>query len=358
VGSARRSMNVSRTRNRRVVCGAGLVVLDLLVFDELDSIPAYAGGTCGNVLVILAFFGWASYPISRLGCDAIGERLLRDLCRFDVRKDLLVMDPKISTPVIIQQNRRLPSGDVSHRFVWRQCPQCGEFLPAFRPPTRAAADGLLDRLASQDVFVFDRVAPSTLALAEASAARGALVVFEPSRNTEDRHFERALKTSHIVKYSRDRISSLRWPRGYRPWIEVQTLGRDGLRFRMLGKRWEDLKALRPPGDLHDTSGAGDWTTAGLIDRLSLRSVQIGDDAVDVVHDSLRYGQSLAAINCCFYGARGAMYALTLDAIEERAKRLLRGSPVRGYRAADSSTMGIEVYSKVFCSSCVDVVGAS
>jgi sugar/nucleoside kinase (ribokinase family) len=353
VGPAPGIVTPARKLKKYVASGAGLVVLDLLVCDELDSIQAYAGGTCGNILAILAFLGWESYPIARLGGDAIGFKLRQDLRRFGVRENLLVIDSKVATPVIIQQNRRLPNGDISHRFVWRQCPQCGEYLQAFRPPTRAAADGLLDRLAAQNVFLFDRVAPSTIALAEASAARGALVVFEPSKSTQDRHFERALRVSHVVKYSRDRIAGLHRPRGWRPWLEVQTAGRYGLRYRISGKRWNDLKAVAAPGGVRDTSGAGDWTTAGLIDRLTRLAVPRDEDSDGAVRDALSYGQSLAAINCCYYGARGAMYELTSQAVQERSRRLIRGQSIRV--RSGKAVLATDNYERVFCASCVDAV---
>jgi len=56
---------------RPTVFGSGLIALDLIVSPESSSsFQAHAGGTCGNVLTVLAYLGWASYPVARLGDDA------------------------------------------------------------------------------------------------------------------------------------------------------------------------------------------------------------------------------------------------------------------------------------------------
>lgn len=342
---------VRMPKNQHVAAGAGLIVLDLLLSDELDAIPACAGGTCGNILSILAFLGWSAYPIARLGNDAVGDKLREDLRRFGVREDFLAIDPKAATPVIIQQNRRLSNGDVSHRFVWRQCLHCGKYLPPFRPPTKTTAQGLLEHLVREDVFVFDRVAPATVALAEASAAKGAIVMFEPSGIGEGRKFQRALEASHIVKYSRDRIKRLPKLRNGRPWLEIQTEGKRGLRFRLFGKPWMQLEALEVPV-VKDTSGAGDWTTAGFIHRFVSLGVDRSSASEGDVVGSLRFGQSIAAISCCYLGARGAMYALSARAMVRQAERLIRGEPVK---PSSRFIAPPTTYGTVFCSSCVNSV---
>jgi sugar/nucleoside kinase (ribokinase family) len=346
-------MSATRTRlakNRHVVVGAGLIVLDLLVSDELDSIQAY-GGTCGNILVILAFLGWDCYPIARLGKDGVGNKLREDFRRFGLRDDFVTIDDRVSTPVIIQQNKRLVNGDVAHRFVWRQCPQCGEYLQPFRPPTRAVAQGLLDKLEREDFFIFDRVAPATIALAEASAAKGSTVVFEPSSIGSDQKFERALRASHVVKYSADRIKRLPRLSKWNPRLEIRTNGRDGLGFRLKGGRWKSLSSVPVPGTIRDTSGAGDWTTAGFIHRIQQLGVTLEASSEFHIANALRYGQSVAAVNCGYYGARGAMYALQPRSLVNQAERLLKGERLRSSRRAAVSYP--DTYERVFCSSCVD-----
>src|SRR5437879_1248419 len=52
------------------VLGTGLIALDVVVGPQPGAAPrCWAGGTCGNVLTILAYFGWRSYPAATLGND-------------------------------------------------------------------------------------------------------------------------------------------------------------------------------------------------------------------------------------------------------------------------------------------------
>src|SRR5207244_1094607 len=101
---------------------------------------------------------------------------------------------------------------------------------------------------------------------------GALIVFEPSANSEPRLFEEAIEAADIVKYSEQRLAAIPRMRSKKQRIEVQTLGAVGLRFRIGGSRgggtWRRLPAIAA-GSVVDTAGAGDWCTAGFLARLGL-----------------------------------------------------------------------------------------
>jgi fructokinase len=331
-----------------VACGAGLVALDQLLSVDEQLVSAYVGGTCGNVLTILSFLGWEAYPVARIGRDFAAKTMLSDLSRWGVRSEFLVHDDSVRTPIIVQKNKRV-DGLITHRFVW-QCPSCGKYLPTFRPPTKAVASGLLAQLRRQDVFFFDRVAPATIALAEASAERGALVVFEPARQSDERMFVRALKVAHIIKYSRDRIASL--PLGKaKPWLHVQTMGNDGLRLRINGKApWIAFPVLSPTSRLMDTSGAGDWTTAGILHSLTTEKAPIGATNRAAIDRAVRFGQALATLNCEHEGARGLMYAQTAEQVRANVSRMLR-SKKRIHGADNTCAVRSHKYISPLCPQC-------
>src|SRR6516165_2186734 len=68
------------------IVGIRLVVLDVIVSAQPGApTRCRAGGTCGNVLAALAYLGWTSYPIARLGDDPAGRALANDLARWGVR---------------------------------------------------------------------------------------------------------------------------------------------------------------------------------------------------------------------------------------------------------------------------------
>jgi len=315
------------TRKRRheapSAIGAGLVALDLVLSaDDWVAPHWYAGGTCANVMTILSFLGWDTFPISRLIDDSAAQYLRRDLSRWGVHDDFLSVDAGTDTPIIIQQVSR-KKGRTTHSFSWR-CPDCGRYLPSFRAPTMRAIEAKGDRLAGHSVYFFDRATPGTVLLAEKCAQAGTLVFFEPNGSTSDRLLRRALSAAHVVKYSGARIGKL--PRSGGVLLEIKTLGSRGLSFRRGGSTtWTRLPVVEAP-QLKDTCGAGDWCSAGILQSLganSLRRLASMND--ETLTDAIRFGQALAAWNCGFEGARGAMYHVESPAQAVRiASELLAG----------------------------------
>src|SRR5262249_50328218 len=131
------------------------------------------------------------------------------------------------------------------------------------------ATAVAQKMSETDVFFFDRVSRGALELARASAERGAMVVFEPNGIKSGKLFQEALATSHIIKYSKERVGPLRAvDRSEGRKLEIETLGDEGLRYRLAdgkGKssQWKELGPY-PVAEFKDAAGAGDWCTAGII----------------------------------------------------------------------------------------------
>ncbi len=323
------------------VVGTGLVALDLVFTDDSD-VPTHhwAGGTCGNVLLALRYLGWESAPIARLRSGHAADCVLDDLRRWDVSTEFISLMDDGSTPVILQRIGRTSLGHPFHKFSLR-CPNCGTRLPGYKPVLASTAQRLASGLRAPKVFFFDRVSRGALELAGKAAELGAAVVFEPSGVGNPSLFREAWELAHVVKYSRERLPEL--PRGVGSLdgvrIELETLGRHGLRYRSQipgckTKGWQQLDAL-PLEDVKDTAGAGDWCTAGMVDKL----LRDGADGLNRIHDNrlrnaIRYGQGVAAWNCRFEGARGGMYSVQRGAFERQVERILRGAEGRIIRSAD------------------------
>ncbi|WP_447942966.1 PfkB family carbohydrate kinase [Microbacterium aurum] len=295
------------------VLGTGLLALDLVISAHPDRpIQSFAGGTCGNVLSILAYLGWDAYPIARLNHDAAATRLASDLARWGVHLDYVHAGKTTSTPIIIQENRLTAAGVPKHKFTWA-CPRCGHWLPAFRPITRDVIDDVMPATENASVFFLDRLSRAALTLAQSAAEKGALVAFEPSGRSDPKLFDEAIRIAHIVKYADQRLSNAggTMAEDTATLLEIQTLGSKGLRFRHKKNDtptdWIDLDAV-PTTEIVDTCGSGDWCTAGMLAKLAPngRHAFTGHD-LDAVKDALNYGQTLAAWNCAFEGARGGMY---------------------------------------------------
>lgn len=318
------------TGGQSKILGTGLIALDLVVGPDPDPrIRNWTGGTCGNVLSILAYLGWDAYPIARMNGDAASERVCSDLRRWGVHLDWINCNPTAPTPIIVQQIRRGPGGRHEHRFAW-SCPHCGQSLPGYRAITVEAAERIEPELGKPSVYFFDRLSRGALRLAAEAAACDALVVFEPSGGGNERHLAEAIKVAHVIKYAADRLPGVQdvMNGGAATLLEIQTLGEDGLRYRhRLGRgisEWMHLGAV-PVRNVSDTCGCGDWCTAGLIDGVgSGGQARLRELGARGVRDALRYGQALAAWNCGFEGARGGMYAVSRTTFRNQVAELLKG----------------------------------
>jgi sugar/nucleoside kinase (ribokinase family) len=312
------------------VLGTGLIALDLVIGSDAEGpIRSWTGGTCGNVLTILAYLGWDAFPIARLNGDPASIRVRADMEHWGVHLEHATCAPTADTPIIIQQIRRGRDGRPSHRFSW-SCPRCGEWLPRFKAVSVEAAEAVMPALSGASVFFFDRLSRATLNLAARASAEGAVVVFEPSGNGTTKLFTEALRLAHVVKYSNQRFAGIDKTIGRSSAIllEIQTVGEQGLRYsHRFGRTcsgWLHLAAVAAPR-LKDSCGSGDWCTAGLIAKIAARGQKgLEELSAKGLREALRYGQALAAWNCSFEGARGGMYAVPREIFEEQIAGLVSG----------------------------------
>lgn len=320
----------SSTSRRQQVFGTGLIALDLVISANPDiPVRSWAGGTCGNVLSILSYLGWDAYPIARLNGDPASKRIRADMKRWGVHLDFVGCGPTTDTPIIIQQVLRARDGSPKHRFSW-SCPHCGNWLPGFKPVTTKVVERVVAGLSNATVFFMDRLSRAALLLAQQAAENGAVVVFEPSARSDEKLLREAVEIAHIVKYSNHRFTRIpgAMEHGSATLVEVQTLGENGLRYRhrfgSTASAWKRLDAVAAP-QLTDTCGSGDWCTAGFVSMVAIGGqgglIRAGASGLAT---ALRYGQTLAAWNCGFEGARGGMYMVERRQLNAHLEALSSG----------------------------------
>lgn len=303
--------------SKPISMGTGLVTLDAVIEEQNDDYPQlWVGGSCGNVMTILAYLGWTSYPIANIGNDSASKIILDDMATWGVKTDFVYRNENIFTPIVIERlynNRSKPT----HVFKFK-CPYCGSHLPRSRPVPRSLVIEILKRLPIAQVFYFDRVSRVAVEFAEILKSRGALIVFEPHRISKERLFKKCLEIAHIVKYSAEQLRSITFRRMIP--LEIQTLGARGLRYKFKDSEgrehgWRKVKAFEVP-ELIDSAGAGDWLAAGVIHKLGQDGCNEFSQATqEDVEDSLIFGQGLATINCISQGARGIMYDIDRQDLE-------------------------------------------
>ncbi len=318
----------SRKQNGPSAYGSGLIALDVVLDQENDIETRFAGGTCGNVMAILAFLGWHSVPVSRLADDFGGTLIREDLGRWGVELDYVGLQPQTATPVIIQQIYRNKAGLPRHRFVWT-CPHCGAYLPQYRPvPAKQLEVVKADNV---QVFFFDRVSRGNIELARKFADKGAVVVFEPSASSDPRLFREAIRICHILKYASQRVRPFtELLEASKAWLEIETLGDEGLRYRMApplcgDRSWKYSPAFEVK-NVKDTAGCGDWCTAGLLAKIAQNGQEsMAGTTTDSLESILQYAQALAAWNCGFPAARGGMYLASRSSMINTVEEILSGA---------------------------------
>ena len=306
--------------------GVGFVAMD--VVDAEGDRFAAVGGSCGNVMAILAWLGWTVRPIARLGDDRPGDFIRGELRRLGVDVASLTKEKNMRSPIVLQRFETARDGTRTHRFSLT-CPGCGRWLPRHRSVTLAQSIPLASGGDAPNVFYFDRVSPASLRLAEEARKRGALVVFEPSSADAESKFQRAVDACHVLRYSQERLGHLPdLPYSTSPALIVETCGGAGLRYRWEG-RWSQLDAF-PVEHIVDAAGSGDWCTATLIHRMGRGGADpFAGSTSSEIKGALQDGQAAAAVNCGYRGARGAMHALTLDDLNERLSTLGQDTPKKG-----------------------------
>lgn len=289
-----------------IILGAGLISLDVLIREgERLPVSYYVGGTCGNVMMILAHMGWQSYPIARLNGTKDTTRLLADMEKHGVHQDYISTNDG-KTPVIVQRNFINKDGVPTHRFESRN--GRGHFYLDFKPLTMKQADAVIARIDFvPKVFFFDRVAPAILKLATTFKAKGAVVFFEPSsRGGNVDLFNKCVTVADIVKFSDQRIKDFHQFDGVADKLIIQTLGANGLNYR-LNSDWIHLEPVHND-HVVDTAGAGDWTAAALINELFKdKDIKaISSLTAQTVEQPLNAAQRVGALSCSYEGARGMM----------------------------------------------------
>ena len=352
-------MTGHESRPFKAVAGAGFVALDILLGKGDDNQPnRRAGGTCGNVLAILGFFGFEATPIARLGADEAARTVITDLQSVGVNCQHIQCDPAARTPRVIEF---LPDrAGASHRFVFT-CPMCQRRFPRRSEPNFEPARESI-HCVNPSLFFFDRSGPVTVRLAREARELGAIVMFEPDSLSNTHRFYEALQISHIVKYASERAGRLiePWLREMdrKPRLVIETLDGGGLRYMLnsrepLSYEWNLQKAF-PVGTPVDQAGAGDWCSAGLISRI------ISKDGKErwrdrTVRRALAFGQALAAASILFPGPRGYMENYTQQAVLRAASSTLRQGKLPEWTSqplgASGETVGVSDSIEV-CSLCL------
>ena len=315
-----KKLNINKKKSPKAICfGTGLVALDVIMNGNPNTQPKFlAGGSCANVLVILSFFGWKSYPIARLSDKPSAKLLFEDLQKQNVNLDLISQSNDGSTPVIIHRILKDSENHPKHRYEFK-IPKTNIWFPSYKPVLSNNVPDISSFSLTPKIFYLDRVSRSSIDLAKHYKQNGSLIFFEPSSISEEKQFKECLLLADILKFSNDRLPQFKdlYPTR-QVSIEIETLGANGLLYRSFRNKtdeWRFMPALNIENAM-DNAGAGDWCSAGIIHALyeNFEDPILPGVTINKLQQAIVFGQFLSALNCNFFGARGLMYNLTYQEI--------------------------------------------
>ena len=301
-------MNTAKETIRLTCLGAGTFPLDNLQEKngkDVNIIYQHVGGTAGNVMTILAWYGWHTLPAARLDNSEVGFFLKADMEAYGCDTHLVSNTSDGGTTILDIIHKTGRDGKPKTAYI-AHSPRGGRFVN-HRFWTLKQARELYDSLKKMpDVFFFDRCAPGNILLTQLFHKHGVLVYYEPNERV-DRNFLRAVEVSDIVKFSNEKHADVSFTEGYTDKLFVQTLNQDGLRYRLRNGEWKNLAPVWNP-NAKDGDGAGDWTSSTFIHVLGQHGLpRINDLMISVLEDCLMEAQRVASESISYIGAKGLIH---------------------------------------------------
>ena len=301
------------------IVGTGLLALDLIVQRRSDSVhyTASGGGTCGNVLTILARMGWRSSWLGELDDSPSGHLIRNEMERAGVCLHSAPAGEAPPVPVFAHHIDTDAEGHAKHWFS-DVCPHCGRKLPRYERPSDSWLNQQGRYAREADVFFADRLSASVIGLAERAKRNGALIVYEPSVSSDVAWMAEMVELADVIKYSSDRsraLDSVSSSDEGTLWIE--TMGKSGLRWSMGRQSPSHLVAAVHNPNAIDACGAGDWFTSALLFLLTKTSRKPTELDPYQLTQLMGVASGVAAWSCSYLGARGALYDAPIRSLFEK-----------------------------------------
>lgn len=308
VGSYNLDTIVKREYPEGFVPGKRNKFVEKVMIEEIGSNP-------GNVMCILGWFGWDSYPIALFDDSEEGMKMTSDMKRYGCNTRFVSNTPEGGTNLLKVTHALDDYGKPVRKFSKRHAPGSG--FPRDKAFTVRGKDATLPKFIAgldffPDVYFYESTTAAWRDLGKWMRSKGVMVYYEVQRMymKEFPKYLKCMKESDIVKFSDEAVEDLGFVDELKDKLVIQTLGAKGVRFNLRGAGWVTL----PPvvnDNVVDTEGCGDWTTASFINALGKRgAVKFADLTFEVISECLMEAQEYASRNASFLGTKGIISANT------------------------------------------------
>ncbi len=267
------------------------------------------GGTCANVMSVLANLNWEATIIKPKYSDFWNNYIDFTWKGLGVAINNCFYS-KSPTPRVIQKLE----GNKHHFYT--KCPKCGARLLNIALPSESVAEKIVEL--DHDILYCDRISSGIHHLIEQSNSHGKWVFYEPNNIHSYNTFFSNVAKCDIVKFSDRRISPLVYNKLLadlknscaKTKIIIVTHESSGISYSIFrnGKysAYETVR-VEPFKNVVDSSGAGDWLSAGFINSfIEANPMVVSDIDLDAVVTALDKGQAQAEKCCHSVGAIGGL----------------------------------------------------
>ena len=297
---------------KKTIIGSGIYNLDKIIVRDYPEWPRLrpfterqvleeVGGTCGNVMCILAWMGWTAMPQASFDDTPEGQKLTADLKRYGCDCRYVSNTPDGGTTLLRCTHKKNADGSADIAFRLGS-PGCSRFPRRRFIRKRDQAPAFLETLTEvPSIYFFDDPAAGHRLMARELGRRGTLVYFEPSKIDSKADLE-CVEYSNIIKFSNENVPDIAFTDRFHDKLFIQTMGAQGLRFKLGDEPWVSLSACPCP-KVVDWEGAGDWTTSAFINCLAgVESFQSLN--ADKVREFLTEAQRTASKSVAYLSSKG------------------------------------------------------
>ena len=196
------------------------------------------GGTCGNIMCMLAHLGWLALPQVKLINTEEGQQIADSLK--DYGCDLLyvtLIDKGGLSGMICTHRRSNKTGE--HELGLRSYgPNGSQFRKVAELRVRDEVPAFVNALfETPDVYFFDHSEAGPRKIAEELRKRGSLIYYECENSKDWKKFIKSVEVAAIVKFSDENVSDLSFCNEYKDKLFIQTQGAKGLQFKLREGAW-------------------------------------------------------------------------------------------------------------------------
>lgn len=262
------------------------------------------GGTCGNVMCMLAHLGWDARPQVKLDIKE-GQKLADSLKDFgcDTRYVSLVENGGFSgMECTHRRNRKTGEHELGlHGFG----PNASRFRKITELRARDEVPAFLDMISeTPNVYFFDHMDAGPRKIAQELHKKGTLVYFECENCKDWKKFLKSVDVADIVKFSDENVPDISFCKDYPTKLFIQTQGSKGLQFSLRGGNWIHIKPVKV-ANVVDWEGCGDTVSAVFLNELGKIGLpRVSDLTEEQVISALNVAAEKSALNTQHMGSKG------------------------------------------------------